>query len=108
MDPRYVTSLLDTLGMAQCKPMATPGPREQRAEEEQVLDQRERREFMSAAGTCQYMTEHRFDIAYSTKEVMRDASSPATTSKTKRKRIARSIKGRPIFCSEFGVDTKAR
>ena len=40
------------------------------------------------------MTEQRFDIAFSTKEVMREAAGPTTASRTKLKRIARYLKGR--------------
>ena len=40
------------------------------------------------------MTEQRFDIAFSTKEIMREAAGPTTASKTKLKRIARYLKGR--------------
>ena len=40
------------------------------------------------------MTEQRFDIAFSTKEIMRDAAGPTTASKTKLKRIARYLEGR--------------
>ena len=48
----------------------------------------------SGAVVCQYMTEQRFDIAFSTKEIMREAAGPATASQTKLKRIARYLKGR--------------
>ena len=40
------------------------------------------------------MTEQRFDIAFSTKEIMREAAGPTTASKTKLKRIARYVEGR--------------
>ena len=40
------------------------------------------------------MTEQRFDIAFSTKEIMREAAGPITASKTKMERIARYLKGR--------------
>ena len=40
------------------------------------------------------MTEQRIDIAFSTKEIMREAAGPTTASKTKWKRIARYLKGR--------------
>ena len=58
------------------------------------LDAKEHREFRSGAGICQYMTEQRFDIAFSTKEIMREAAGPTTASKTRVKRIARYLKGR--------------
>ena len=40
------------------------------------------------------MTEQRFDIAFSTKEIMREAAGPTRASKTKLKKIARYLKGR--------------
>ena len=40
------------------------------------------------------LIEQRFDIAFSTKEIMREAAGPTTASKTKLKRIARYLKGR--------------
>ena len=40
------------------------------------------------------MTEQRFDIAFSTKEIVREAAGPTTASKTKLKRIAGYVKGR--------------
>ena len=44
--------------------------------------------------SVKFMTEQRFDIAFSTKEIMREAAGPTTSSKTKLKRIARYLKGR--------------
>ena len=58
------------------------------------LDAKEHREFRSGAGICEYMTEQSFDIAFSTKEIMREAAGPTSASKTKLKRIARYLKGR--------------
>ena len=58
------------------------------------LDPHEHREFPSGAGISQYVTEQRFDIAFSTKEIMREAAGSTTASKTKLKRIARYLKGR--------------
>ena len=56
------------------------------------LDPQEHREFRSGAGICQCMTEQRFQIAFSTKEIMKEAAGPTTASKTKLKRIARYLK----------------
>ena len=61
---RYVKSLLDAIAMNHCKSMATLGPKGQESShvETEKLDLQEHREFRSGAGTCQYMTEQRFDI----------------------------------------------
>ena len=96
LDQRYVKSLLDAMAMNHGKSMATPGWKGQEGShvETDKLDPQEHREFRSGAGICQYMTEQRFDIAFSTKEIMREAAGPTTASKTKLKRIARYVEGR--------------
>ena len=96
---RYVKSLLDAMARNHCKSMASPGSKGQEssrnmADLTEKLDPQEHREFRSGTGICQYMTEPRFDIAFSTKEIMREAAGPTTASKTKLKRIARYLKGR--------------
>ena len=69
LDQRYVKSLLDAMAMNHCKSMATPGSKGQEGNSEtENLDSKEHREFRSGAGICQYITEQRFDIAFSTKE----------------------------------------
>ena len=95
LDQRYVKSLLDAMATNHCKSMATPGSKGQEGNSAtEKLDAKEHREFRSGAGICQYMTEQRFDIAFSTEEIMREAAGPTTASKTKLKRIARHLKGR--------------
>ena len=87
--------LLDDMAMNHCKSMATPGSKGQEGNNAtEKLDANEHREFRSGAGICQYMTEQRFDVAFSTKEIMREAAGPTTASKTKLKRTARYLKGR--------------
>ena len=98
LDQRYVNSLLDAMAMNHCKSMAIPGSKGQESSRKvadltEKLDPQER-EFRSGAGICQYMTEQRFDIAFSTKEIMREAAGPTTASKTQLERIARFFKGR--------------
>ena len=79
--------------------MATTGSKDhERQATNDKLDPQEHREVRSGAGSCQYMTEQRFDIAFSTKEIMRDAAGPTTASKTKLKRIRRYLKVRPARC----------
>ena len=93
LDPRCVKSLLEAVN--HCKSMATPESKGQEGDSAtEKLDAMEHREFRSGAGICQYVTEQRFDIAFSTKEIMREAGGPTTASKTKLKRIARYFKGR--------------
>ena len=91
-------SLLDAMAMNHCNAMATLGSKGQKSShvESDKLDPQEHREFRSGAGICQCMTEQRFDIAFSTREVMREAAGP-TASKTKLKRVARYLKGRQRY-----------
>ena len=98
LDQRYVKSLLDAMAMNHCKSMATPGSKGQEssrnvADSTEKLDSQEHQEFRSSAGICQYRTVQRFDIAFRTKEIMREAARPTTDSKTKLKRIAGYLKG---------------
>ena len=88
-------SLLDAMAMNHSKSMATPGSKGQEGTSAtEKLDAKEHGEFRSGAGICQYMTEQRFDIAFCTEKIMREAAGPTTASKTKLKRIARYGKGR--------------
>ena len=82
--------------MNHCKSLATPGSKGQESSHvaTEKLDLQEHREFRSGAGIWQYVTEQRFDIAFSRKEIMREAAGPTTASNTKLKRIARYLKGR--------------
>ena len=87
LDQRSVKRLLDAIAMNHCKSTATPGSNGQSsrnvADLTEKLDPLKHREFRTGAGICQYMTEQRFDIAFSTKEIMREAAGPTTASKTK-------------------------
>ena len=95
LDQRYVRSLLDAMARNHCKSTATLGSKEQENRSTaKLLDQKEHTEFRSCARICQYMTEQRFDIAFSTKGIMREAVGPTTASQTKLKRIARYLEGR--------------
>ena len=72
LDQRYVKGLLDGMAVNHCKSMATPGSKGQESShvETEKLVPKEHRKFRSGAGICHYMTEKRFDIAISTKEIM--------------------------------------
>ena len=75
LDQRYVKSLMDAMAMNRCKSMASPGSKGQESsrnmtDSTEKLDPQEHREFRSGAGICQYLTEQRFHIAFSTQEIM--------------------------------------
>ena len=61
------------------------------ADSTEKLDPQEHRVLRSGAGICKFLKEQRFDIAFSAKEIMREAAGPTTASKTKLKRIARYL-----------------
>ena len=96
LDRRYVRRLLNAMMMIHCKSMATLGSKgqENNGSTAKLLGQKEHTEFRSCAGLCQKMTEQRFDTAFRTKEIMREAAGPTTASQTKLTRIARYLKGR--------------
>ena len=78
------------------KSMATAGSKGQEnsrnvADLTENLDPQEHREFRSGAGICQYMTEQRFDIAFSTKEIMREAAGPTTAKKNKSRVASKDV-----------------
>ena len=76
LDQKYVKSFLDAMAMNHCKSMATPGSKGQEGNSATGETGRKgtSRVPESGAGICQYMTEHRFDIAFSTNEIMREGS----------------------------------
>ena len=79
-DQRCVKSLLSAMAMNHCTSMATPGSKGQESSHvaTEKLDLQEHREFRSGPGICQYMTEQRFDIAFSTKEIMRGSGTDSS------------------------------
>ena len=102
LDQRHVKSLLDAIAMNHRKSMATPGSKGQEGNSAtEKLDAKEHREFRSGAGICQYMTEQRFDIAFSTKEIMREAAGPTTASKTKVEADRALPQRTPAMCVEL-------
>ena len=68
---------------------------------------KEHREFRSGAGICQYMTAQRFDIAFSTKEIMREAAGPTTALKDKVKANRALPQRTSAMCTEFPLGGKA-
>ena len=96
-------SLLDAMAMNHCTSMATPGSKGQEGNNAtEKLDAKEHREFRSGAGICQYMTEQRFDIPFSTKEIWTDHSLKYKVEEN------RALPQRtPAMCVEFPLGGKA-
>ena len=90
LDERSVKSLLDALAMNHCKSMDTPRSKGQESSrvEPEKLDPQEHREFRSGAGICQYVTEQRFDIAFSTKETIREREQDRPQPQRQKKKVA--------------------
>ena len=98
------------MAMNHCQSTATPGSKGQESShvKTEKLDPKEQREFRSGAGLCQYMTEQRFDIAFSTKEIMREAAGPTTASKTEIGENGALPQRTPAMCTEFPLRMEAR
>ena len=85
--------------------MATPGSKGQGNNASEKLDAKER-EFRSGVGICQYMTELRFDIAFSTKEIMRGSWTDHGL-KDKVEAYRALLQRTPAMCVEFPMGGKA-
>ena len=83
--------------METCKPIATPGSKDckTKPEDDVALDPKNHTLFRSGAGLCQYLSEFRTDMTFSTNEIMREAAKPTWNSMAKLKRLIRYIRGRP-------------
>ena len=112
LDQRYAKRLLHAMVMNHGKSMATNGSKGQVssrnvADLTEKLDPQEHREFRSGAGICQKMTEQRFDIAFSTKEIMREAAGPTTASQAKLEENRALLQRTSAMCTEFPFSGKA-
>ena len=65
------------------------------------MDKSGQKNFRGGAGVAQYMAEHRPDMAFATKEVLRDGSAPGAGSVSRLKRIGRFIKTKPRAILDF-------
>ena len=70
-------------------------------------DAKEHREFRSGAGICQYMTEQRFGIAFSTMEIMREAAGTDHSLKDKVKANRALPQRTSAMCTELPLGWKA-
>ena len=101
-------SLLDAMAMNHCKSMATPGSKGQEGNNAtEKLDGKEHREFRSGAGICRYMTEQRFDIAFSTKVNHERGSWTDRSLKDKVKGNRALPQRTPAMCVELPLGGKA-
>jgi hypothetical protein len=101
MDPRYSESLVRRCGLESAKGAPTPAPKVSDKDPGDLLDRAGQKHFRGGAGVAQYMAEHRPDIAYATKEVLRDGSAPGVNSVGRLKRIGRYIKINPRAVLDF-------
>ena len=108
LDQRYVKSLMDAMAPNHCKSMATLGSKGQESSHvvTEKLDPQEHREFRSGAGICQYMTEQRFDIAFSTKEIMREATGTDHSLKDEIEENRALPQRTSAMCTEFPLGGK--
>jgi len=96
MDQRYSDTLVERLGLSQGKTVTTPGTKEiGESDKSAKLNKKQHREYRGGAGIGMYMSEHRLDLCFATKELMREAAAPTDLSWQKLKRYGRYVKAAP-------------
>ena len=102
-DPRQVERLAADCGLAESKPVATPGVRasQQDLEEEKDLEPNLQSAFRGAAARGNYISQDRVDAHFACKEVCRWMSKPTTRSWTALKRLVRYLSGAPRLVYRF-------
>ena len=101
MDPRYAETLIHRCGLDDSKGVPTPMPKSCQRDPGDLLDKAGQKNFRGGGGVAQYMAEHRPDMAFATKEVLRDGSAPGSGSVSRLKRIGRFIKTKPRAILDF-------
>ena len=93
--PRYVASVLGTLGLGGCAgaptPMTEASAREETAEN-QLLDAAAHHVYRSAVGSAAYLALDRLDTSFAVKALSRDLAAPTLGSQRRLKRLGRYLK----------------
>ena len=115
-DPRHAEIILQQLNISECKPVATPGTREEGHAKEgdqpnmmpdRALDREKGTAYRAIVARANYMSPDRPDIAYAVKELARGMSSPTVGDWCRLKRLARYLKGRPRLVHKYRWQKKA-
>ena len=94
-DQRHVDLIVQELGLADARPVSTPGESESRDDEDgksQLLSESEASKFRGLAARANYLAADRTDLMYSVKEICRAMANPTMGSWLKLKRLGRYLK----------------
>ena len=95
-DGRHVVEPLRKMDMGTCKPVVSPGSRdEERNSEDKHLDPEMATLYKSGAAVINYLAGDRPDVGFAGKEVCRWISAPTLGDWVRLKRILRYLKGQP-------------
>ena len=109
-DPRHAEIILQQLNIEACKPVVTPGTREEgRAKDGDVdnmmvdrpLEDSRCTAYRGIVARANYLSPDRPDIAYAVKELARGMSKPTSGDWCRLKRLARYLKGQPRVVHKF-------
>ena len=107
-DPRHAELIVKSLNLESAKGVETPSVKK-RLEEvlatSPQLDALQTRQYRSVVMRAAYLSQHRPDLSYSTKELARDVQKPTEQSITKLKRLGRYLKTRPRLVQLFVEQT---
>jgi len=97
-DQRHADIIIDALNLNGAKPVQTPSEDDKpwkSEEDEQVLNDKEAREYRSLAARANYLALDRADIQFACKEICRGMANPTRGHHRKLKRLARYLIGVP-------------
>ena len=103
-DQRHVEILVRELGLEGCKPVTTPGAREETGKaiikdtadsDDVLLDGHGATMFRALAARANYLSQDRPDIQFAVKEVARRMSAPRAVDQQLLKRLGRYLAGSP-------------
>ena len=110
VDPRHVEIILKELNIESCKPVSTPGTKDEGHAKEgdqaqsnvsEKLNAHKHVVYQARVARGNYLSPDRPDIAFAAKELARSMSSPTQGDWERLKRLARYLKGRPRVVSKF-------
>jgi len=102
-DPRHAELIVSSLGLAKCKPVTTPGTKLDVAviENSTPLEPTQATAYRGVAARARFLSEDRWDIGYSAKELCKGMASPTEVKLVQARRLGRHLKGRPRVVRMF-------
>ena len=113
-DPRHAEIILQQMNMNDCKPVVTPGTKEEGHAKEgdaehmktdQELDEARKSAYRGIVARANYIAPDRPDIAYAVKELARGMSSPTQGDWCRLKRLAKYLRADPDLSINSGGRT---